>query len=76
MNWRHGEFDFRSERNLRRESDGADLGDDVDGYWKIARVFEMIEPRVELHEDKFPVSYELTLEQFRELMEKRVARWV
>ena len=48
----------------------------MDGYWKIERVFEMVEPRVELHEDKFPISYELTLEQFRELMEKRVESWV
>ena len=47
----------------------------MDGYWKIERVFEMVEPRMELHEDKFPISYELTLEQFRELMEKRVERW-
>ena len=52
------------------------LGDDVNGYWKIERVFEMVEPRVELHEDKFPISYELTLEQFRVLMEKRVESWV
>ena len=48
----------------------------MDGYWKIERVVEMVEPRVELHEDKFPISSELTLEQFGVLMEKRVASWV
>lgn len=60
----------------RKRTDDYKTGNDVNGYWKIERVFEMVEPRVELHEDKFPISYELTLEQFRELMEKRVESWV
>ena len=51
------------------------LGNDVDGYWKIARAFEMVEPHVELHESKFPVAYELTMAELRELMEARVAGW-
>ena len=51
------------------------LGNDVDGYWKIARAFEMVEPHVELHESKFPVAYELTMAELRELMEVRVASW-
>lgn len=51
------------------------LGNYVDGYWKIERAFEMVEPRVDLHESKFPVAYELTMDQLRELMEARVASW-
>lgn len=51
------------------------LGNDVDGYWKISRAFEMVEPHVELHESKFPVAYELTMAELRELMEARVASW-
>ena len=51
------------------------LGDDVDGYWKIVRAFEMMEPHDELHESRFPVAYELTIAQLRELMEARVASW-
>ena len=30
---------------------------------------------VELHESKFPVAYELTMAEFRELMDARVAGW-
>ena len=51
------------------------LGNDVDGYWKIERAFEMMEPSAELHESKFPVAYELTMDQLRELMKARVASW-
>ena len=51
------------------------LGNDVDGYWKIERAFEMMEPHIELHESKFPVAYELTMDQLREVMEARVASW-
>ena len=51
------------------------LGNYVDGYWKIERAFEMMEPSAELHESKFPVAYELTMDQLRELMEARVASW-
>ena len=51
------------------------LGNDVDGYWKIERAFEMVEPHVELHESKFPVAYELTIAELQELMEARVASW-
>ena len=51
------------------------LGNDVEGYWKIARAFEMVEPLVELHEAKFPVAYELTMVELRELIEARVASW-
>jgi len=52
------------------------LGNDLDGYWKVVRAFEMIEPRVELHEAKFPVAYELTFDQLAALMEARVESWV
>lgn len=51
------------------------LGNDVDGYWKIERVFEMSEPQVELLESKFPVANELTMSELQELMEARVASW-
>jgi len=39
------------------------------------RVFELIEPRVELHDDKFPVACELTFEQFAAMMDRRVESW-
>jgi len=42
----------------------------------VVRVFEMIEPRVELHEGKFPVAYELTFEQFAAMMDRRIESWV
>jgi len=32
----------------------------------------MIGPRVELHEGKFPVAYELTVEQFAAMMDRRI----
>lgn len=48
------------------------LGNDVDGYWKIIRVFEMIDPRIEMHEGGFPVAYELTFDQLEALMDRRV----
>ena len=51
------------------------LGNDVDGYWKIERTFEMSEPQVELLESKFPVANELTMSELQELMEARVASW-
>jgi len=51
------------------------LGNDVDGYWKIVRVFELVEPQIEMHEDKFPMAYELTFDQLVELMDARIARW-
>jgi len=57
--------------------DGRDmslgLGDDEHGYWKIIRAFEIIEPTMDLHEEKFPVSYELSLEKLSELIGERVA---
>jgi len=51
------------------------LGNDEDGYWKIVRAFEIMEPTEELHEDKYPVSYELSLDQLAELMDERVESW-
>ena len=51
------------------------LGNDVDGYCKIVRAFEMVEPHAELYGSKFPVAYELTMAELRELMEARVASW-
>jgi len=56
----------------------------VRGYWgqrphrgrpTVVRVFELIEPRVELHDDKFPVACELTFEQFAAMMDRRVESW-
>lgn len=51
------------------------LGNDEEGYWKIVRVFEIQEPAHELHEGRFPVAYELTREQFADLMSAGEARW-
>jgi len=35
----------------------------------------MIEPRIELHEGKFPVACELTFEQFAAMMDRRIESW-
>ena len=59
----------------RKRTDDYKTGNDVNGYWKIERAFEMMEPHIELHESKFPVAYELTMDQLREVMEARVASW-
>lgn len=40
------------------------LGDEEQGWWKIVDTFEWIEPTEELHEEKYPMAYHLTEEQF------------
>ena len=44
------------------------LGNEETGWWKIIEAYEMMNPTEELHENKFPVSYQLTDHQFSELV--------
>jgi hypothetical protein len=44
------------------------LGDEKKGWWKIVDAFEMMEPTVELHEDKYPVSFHIDEDQFAALV--------
>lgn len=51
------------------------LGDDEGGYWLIERAYEIMSPNEELHEGKFPVAYELSMEELDELISDRIASW-
>jgi len=44
------------------------------GFWMIYDAFEWIEPTTELHENKYPVAYHLTEEQFSEIFEKSLKK--
>lgn len=52
------------------------LGNEEDGYWKILEAYEMTEPTVELHEDKYPVSFLLDEGQFSEIVAEANKRFL
>ena len=52
------------------------LGNDVDGYWMIERAFEIVEPTLELHEEKYPFSFEISLDYLGMMIEDRVNTWI
>ena len=48
--------------------DSVWFGDDELGYWKVEKAFEFIEPTEELHEERFPVSFELSLYELMDMV--------
>jgi len=44
------------------------LGNERDGWWRILEAYECVEPTEELHENKFPVAYALSEEQFSKIV--------
>lgn len=46
------------------------LGNEKDGWWRILEAYECIEPTEELHENKFPVAYVLSEEQFSSIVKE------
>ena len=43
---------------------------DGDAWWRIVEAFEVMDPTIELHEHKFPVSYALTESEMEAMIEE------
>lgn len=53
--------------------DGAEhrgLGNEVDGWWEIVEIFDLVEPEVELLGEKYPVGYEISGEGLSKIIEE------
>lgn len=46
------------------------LGNEKDGWWRIIDAYECIEPTDELHENKFPVAFHLSEEEFSDIVKE------
>lgn len=46
------------------------LGNEKDGWWRIIDAYECIEPTDELHENKFPVAFHLSDEEFSDIVKE------
>lgn len=43
-------------------------------WWRIDEAFELIEPTVEIHEGKYPVSYAVTASELDEIIEDAIRK--
>lgn len=46
------------------------IGTAEKGWWRILEAYEHLDPTEELHEEKYPVAYRLTEEEFSEIVEE------
>lgn len=63
----------RGDIQLFTSEDGKDnwgLGNEETGWWRIKEAYTFVEPTLELHEDKYPVSYWIPEEGFDEILKE------
>lgn len=46
------------------------LGNEMDGWWRIVEAYECVEPTEELHENRFPVAYALSDDEFSKIVKE------
>lgn len=67
------EAERREIQRFRDETTGTmqwGLGTAEKGWWRILEAYEHREPTAELHDEKYPVAYRLSEEQFSDIVEE------